>query len=72
MGSTFMWVDWGAGDEVPYLSSTLGLAEILLELLSLTDTFCGKYPTRGRPPFRLNLQACSLEVLRVAASQIPC
>jgi len=52
--SIFMCVDWSAGDEVPYLSSALGVADVSLELLLLTDTFCGKYPTLGTPPFRAN------------------
>jgi len=49
-----MCVDWSAADEVPYLSSALGVADVSLELLSLTDTFCAKYPTLGTPPFRPN------------------
>ena len=52
--STFMCVDWSAGDEIPYLSSALGVADVSLELLSLTDTFCGKYRALGTPLFRPN------------------
>jgi len=51
-----MCVDWSARDEVPYLSSALGVADISLELLSLTDTFCGEYPALGTPQFRPNFK----------------
>ena len=50
-----MFVDWSAGDEVPYISSTLGVADVSLELFSPTNSFCGKYRALGTPPFRPNL-----------------
>ena len=55
MLSTLMGIDWLAGDEVRYLSSAPGVADVSLALLSLADTFCGEYAASRTPPFGPNV-----------------